>query len=522
MAENKSETESLNMHVASATEKTPQVEQPGSASAAEENPRLHTVNPAKKRKVALYLAYIGHGYQGMQKNPGAKTIEEDLFNAIHRAGGISEANADERGFQKVHWMRAARTDKGVSAVGQVVSLNMVLHPPGIVDRMNAELPEQIRVLGHRRVTKGFDARKACDKRRYEYILPAWMFDPKAKSRRGAVTGAEVPLKADSDGAADNGDVNVVDGAADDNTNADANLLAAAEEADEAAQPHAIQEQTGNDKYGDSRSHRDYTVSVTTDPEYVFDGGCVERLQTILRQFEGTHNFHNYTIRTSANSAQAKRYILSFDCQGVFDIQGQPWVRMVVIGQSFMLHQIRKMVGMAIAEYRGVAPSGCLQYALGSSRDVVTPMAPDLGLFLDECYYENYNERFGHLHEPLQLSDFEVEVATFKKERLYPMIAARDTTEIVNASWLLTLNEAAFKFQTWLNNPDAAISTSAAANAAAKRAAVVEGVDLLDGDKTNDVKRAADDGNEQRVGKQKRVAPNHQWSMKSSINADFSD
>ena len=54
-----------------------------------------------KRKVAMFLAYDGHGYQGMQRNPGAKTIEDELFRAIHAAGGISDANSGEDGFSKV-------------------------------------------------------------------------------------------------------------------------------------------------------------------------------------------------------------------------------------------------------------------------------------------------------------------------------------------------------------------------------------------------------------------------------------
>ena len=39
-------------------------------------------NSKKKKKIALFFGYNGDGYQGMQRNPGAKTIEDDLESAI--------------------------------------------------------------------------------------------------------------------------------------------------------------------------------------------------------------------------------------------------------------------------------------------------------------------------------------------------------------------------------------------------------------------------------------------------------
>ena len=56
----------------------------------------------------------------------------------------------------------------------------------------------------------------------------------------------------------------------------------------------------------------------------------------------------------------------------FDLQGQEWVRMVVLGQSFMLHQIRKLVGTAVAVMRGEAPPECIQLALQPERNMVRP------------------------------------------------------------------------------------------------------------------------------------------------------
>lgn len=53
------------------------------------------------------------------------------------------------------------------------------------------------------------------------------------------------------------------------------------------------------------------------------------------------------------------------------VQGQPWVRLSVVGQSFMLHQIRKMVGLAVAVFRGAAPEDAISMALKADRWTVS-------------------------------------------------------------------------------------------------------------------------------------------------------
>jgi tRNA U38,U39,U40 pseudouridine synthase TruA len=56
----------------------------------------------------------------------------------------------------------------------------------LLDRINRELPPDVRLLGSARVVNGFDARRNCDRRRYEYILPACAFDPLAFRDRTSV------------------------------------------------------------------------------------------------------------------------------------------------------------------------------------------------------------------------------------------------------------------------------------------------------------------------------------------------
>ena len=338
----------------------------------------------KKRKVSIFLAYVGKGYQGFQRNPGAVTVEDELERAIVAAGGISADNAGD--FSKVGWTRAARTDKGVSAVGQSIALRMMLEHPtdprDVITRVNEKLPVGFEMFGYTRVTGGFNAKTMCDRRRYEYVIPTCAFDPKQCRPR-----AEVEAEAEFAG--------VLDDAAD-------------AAADDASRP------------------------------FVFDAAMRDRVRGVLRNYCGTHNFHNYTVRVAPDDPAAMRYILSFDCSMPFVVNGVEFVRTTVVGQSFMLHQIRKLIGMMLGVVRGAWREEDQIFALNTKEHCQTPMAPELGLFLCECIYHAYNTRFGETHEPLSLEKYADKVEAFKTTHIYPHMAETEKEERVMENWIRTL------------------------------------------------------------------------------------
>lgn len=66
-----------------------------------------------RRHVALRIAYLGWGYQGFASQENTpNTIEEKLFEALKKTRLV-----DDR--QTSNYHRCGRTDKGVSAFGQV-------------------------------------------------------------------------------------------------------------------------------------------------------------------------------------------------------------------------------------------------------------------------------------------------------------------------------------------------------------------------------------------------------------------
>jgi hypothetical protein len=90
--------------------------------------------------------------------------------------------------------------------------------------------------------------------------------------------------------------------------------------------------------------------------------------------------------------------------------------MNIHGQSFLLNQIRKMLGMAIAVYRGVAPRNGIEIATDPQRNFGTPLAPEINLLLSECLYEAYNARRKAGFEHLNVEEWAGKIERFKKVR----------------------------------------------------------------------------------------------------------
>lgn len=88
----------------------------------EKRVRTNPEERVKKRKYCMLMAFAGAKFFGMQRNPGVNTIEEELLKAFFKNKLINEEGLNQP--QMIHFQRAARTDKGVSAVRQCCSLKL--------------------------------------------------------------------------------------------------------------------------------------------------------------------------------------------------------------------------------------------------------------------------------------------------------------------------------------------------------------------------------------------------------------
>ncbi|XP_057469979.1 uncharacterized protein LOC130758964 isoform X2 [Actinidia eriantha] len=148
---------------------------------------LRTEFQFSKRYVALKVMYFGKRFFGFASEGNMDpTVESEIFKALEKTRLI---DGDKKDLQ---YSRCGRTDKGVSSVGQVISLFLRSNQKesewcnecsakfvakeqneGEIDYvriLNRVLPKDIRIMGWCPASTDFSARFSCLRREYKYFF----------------------------------------------------------------------------------------------------------------------------------------------------------------------------------------------------------------------------------------------------------------------------------------------------------------------------------------------------------------
>lgn len=138
-------------------------------------------------RLRLDIAYDGTAFAGWARQPGQRTVQGEIEDALIRVARLSA----------VRLTVAGRTDAGVHARGQVahVDLPSDVLLGGLARRLNGVLDRAVRIRRLAPAPAGFDARFSALSRRYIYRISdaPWGVDP---LRRAETLAWARPLDAD--------------------------------------------------------------------------------------------------------------------------------------------------------------------------------------------------------------------------------------------------------------------------------------------------------------------------------------
>ncbi|CAI4039212.1 hypothetical protein SMKI_07G1880 [Saccharomyces mikatae IFO 1815] len=314
----------------------------------------------------MLLGYRGSGYYGMQYNSPHKTIEGEILAKLFEVGAISEENSSAP--KKNSFMAAARTDKGVHAMLNLLSLKISVQKDTVA-KLNAALPPEIRVWGIQPVNKKFNARSACDSRWYEYLVPEFaLIGPPRSSALYQNVGASYC----EDGSQEMWDA----------------FLEQTRGRFSGDELCCFQD-TAQKLCEDDPLMQDYVELLSGIlSRYCLPRSKLQAFEAAMQQYVGTHNFHNFTTGKLAEDPSAQRHI-----KEVVVARASPrWISVRIHGQSFMLHQIRRMVALAVLAARCQLPADLVRHYFTTGARKYIPRAPAQGLLLEGPVFDHYNNK----------------------------------------------------------------------------------------------------------------------------------
>ncbi|KAF8268812.1 pseudouridine synthase [Lactarius quietus] len=384
--------------------------EPAPQDLSEKSPRL------PKRQSAILLGFCGTGCAGMQIQPDARTIEGVLFDALVRVGAVSSDNADNP--TKVNLGRAARTDAGVHAAGNLVSMKLITQisdVPDVVEAVNELLPPEIRIWRIIRVQNSFNARTSCDSRKYTYFFPSYLLIP-PKPGSGLYETLQrqaVPLSGTppTDTACP---------------------------PPHTVHPFWMDSSPVSSKDDDLQRKRRWRAGIDD----------IRRLREISTKFEGTRNFHNFTVGREFSDRSTQRHMKKIEVADPVVYGSTEWISIMFHGQSFMLHQ-RKMVSALVLCCRTCTPPQVIEELYGP-RQVFIPKVPSLGLLLEYPIFESYNRKVESVNENLSPEDpeyrppidFEIHreaIEKLKQTHIYDRMRETEDRRAVFDAWVRSVD-----------------------------------------------------------------------------------
>lgn len=179
------------------------------------------------------------------------------------------------------------------------------------------------------------------------------------------------------------------------------------------------------------------------PAHALGDASADEFDAVLQRFEGIHRFHNFAsgLRTPDSAAsdfvgetggawplalddarprsEAYRSVITCRVHRHIHIEGQPYLVLRITGLSFVLHQIRHMVGGALAVANGIVPLDAFETALRTPLRIdISPLVPGCGLLLDEIRWFSVKDGEYEARVPARAR---AAMEAFKEEHIYPHI-----------------------------------------------------------------------------------------------------
>ncbi|CRG93103.1 U2 snRNA/tRNA pseudouridine synthase, putative [Plasmodium gallinaceum] len=309
--------------------------------------------------------------------------------------------------------------------------------------LNLHLPFDIKCFDIFKVTKSFDARKFCSFRLYEYLFPIYVLSEVEVSHKYKKIFNEIIENIDeyvqkTKDIKKNKNKNVNHNLSDMKSGENEKKNNMLEMKDDCYNVKNSNEQN----YIENKKSYMQKEEIFTIKEYK-EELTDEELNTFFEIFNNYTGFHNFHCFTKNNIDQTTyRYIKYFEISTV-KLHSYNFLSIKILGQSFLMHQIRKMITLAVETFRKATSKNSIYFCLNTNRYIPISLFPSDGLILICPYFNSYNKNIckpPH-SSPICFNENE-EIKKFKEEKIGKCIVEK-LEKNVWKEWIIKMNHYPF-------------------------------------------------------------------------------